>query len=113
MRPVFSHLCLNKKNILSHVDPINDRLLSRILADDIGVKESKGAVIRRCRQANDKGIKIGQYLTSDIVDRTVALIHDDTLKKFRRIFGVIDHFFLRLGFCCDKFSKGNLFRSFI
>lgn len=82
-------------DVLAHIEPVNDGLLSGILADHILMEKSKGALVQCGGQTNDERIKILQRLAPDILDGAVAFVHDDAAKKFRRIFLVVDYFLRR------------------
>ena len=72
------------------------------------MEKGKGTFVRCGRQANDKCVKIFQYLTPDIVNRSMALVHNDAVKELRRIFFVVDHFLWRFAVGGDILAEWGL-----
>ena len=105
---VLSYLGFDEEDVLPHVDSVNDGLLSGILADHILMEKGKGTFVRCGRQANDKCVKIFQHLTPDIVNRSMALVHNDAVKELRRIFFVVDHFLWRFAVGGDILAEWGL-----
>ena len=108
-----SDLCFNQENVFPHIYAVNNCLFSGIFTDHILVEKGKGALVRRSGQTDDERIKILQYLAPDIVNRAVALIRDDAVKKFRRVLLVINYFFRSLAVSSHIFVKGGLLSSFV
>ena len=54
----FSHLGFDEKNILTHIDAIDDGLFPGIFANHILIEEGKGALIRRSSESNKESIEI-------------------------------------------------------
>ena len=113
MCSVSGNLCFYEENILADIDTVNNSLLSRVFADYIFIKESKCPFIRGSGQTDNKRVKIGQYLTPDIIDGPMTLIDNDAVKEFRRIFRIVNDFLRRFRFRCHIFLKRNFFRALI
>ena len=96
MSAVLGDFGFDQVDVLADIDAVDDRLLARILADDILVEIRKGTLVRRSGQTDDKGVKVGQHLAPYVVDRAVTFIDDDTIEKLRRVLGVVDDLFSRL-----------------
>ena len=96
MCTVLCDLGIDQENIFTDINSVHDRLLARVFADNILVKISKGAFVGRSGQTDNEGIKIGQHLAPHVINGAVALVHDDTVEKLRRIFCVIYNLFSRL-----------------
>ena len=53
-----------------------------VLADNIFIEKAKGAFVRCCGQADQKGVEVVEHLLPEVVDGAVALVDDDEVKKF-------------------------------
>ena len=113
MGAAFSHLGFDEKNILTHIDAIDDGLFPGIFANHILIEESKGALVWRSGESNKESIEIIQHLLPDIVDGTVTLIDNDTVKKFRWVLFVVDYLFSQLTVCRSQLVKRCLLRRLI
>ena len=113
MCPVFCDFSFNQKNIFTYIDTVYNRLFTGIFADDIFIKKGKSSLIWCSSQPNDKRIKIGKHLTPHIINRAMTFVHNNTIKKFWRIFCIIYHFFWRLGIGSCIFCKGCFLSRFI
>ena len=89
-------LSLNQENILTDVDAIDDGLLPGILTDNVLVKVCQRPLVRGGGQANLESVEVFQNLLPHVIDGAVALVNNDNIKEFRRIFGVVYHFLGRL-----------------
>ena len=96
MSAALGHLSLNKEDVLSYINAVNDRLLPGIFADHVLIEKGKGALVRCGGQANEEGVEVVQHLLPNVVDGAVALVNDDAVKKLRRILLVVDYLFGRL-----------------
>jgi len=70
-----------------------------VIADDVLLEETVGAVVRRSREADQKRIEVIEHLLPEIVDRPVAFIDDDEVEELDRDLVAVDdrHGLLRPG----------------
>ena len=109
---LLAYFCFNQEDILTHIDAIDDGLLSGVFADNILIEERKSALVRCCGQANLESVKVLQHLFPHIVDGSVALVDDNYIKEFGRVFSVINNFLGGLlvdrGIFKERFAFGGL-----
>ena len=74
-----------------HRNAVGDRLGVPVFLDEILVEKRKGLLVWCRRQTDDIGIPIIQHLPPQPVNGTVAFVHDNEVKKFRREVGIINH----------------------
>ena len=110
MRAVLRHLRFDQEYVLAHVHAVDDSLLAGILAGDVLVEKGKGALVRRGRQADHKGVEVVKDLAPHVVDGAVALVHDDAVEGFRRNLGVVHHGQRGLAVGGLQLREGRLFR---
>ena len=112
-RTVFRNIGLNEEDVLTDIDPIDNGLLARILADHVLVEKGKGTLVWRSGQANDEGVEIFQHLIPNVIDRPMAFIDDDAVEKLRGNLFVIDDLFCGLCVGSGLLEEGFFLCGFI
>ena len=110
---VFRDTGFNQIDVLADINAIQHGLFPRILTDKVLVEVANRPGVRRGSQTDDKRIKIGQHLTPDVINRAVALVYDDAIKKFWWNFGIVHNFFRGFAFCRDILCKRCFFCLFV
>jgi len=90
---LLSNFSLDGINIVSHIYTIGNCILMRIFTHHILLKKSKCSVIWRGSESYQKCIIIFQYLLPYIVDRTMAFVNNDKIKKFDWVLVIINNLF--------------------
>ena len=90
VRAALANLRLNEEDIFADIHAVDNSLLTGILADHVLLKVRNGALVRRCGQADEKGVEVFEHLAPDVIDGAVALVHDDAVEKLRRDLRVVD-----------------------
>ena len=102
---------INDVDLVADIDAVGNGLLMGVLADDVLLEKSVGAVVRRRGQADEIGVEVFEDLTPEVVNRAVAFVDDDEVEKLGWNLVVIDnrHRF----FWLNHFRRIDLFDGFV
>ena len=87
---ILRDLGLDPVNVVADIDAIRHGLLVRVLLHEIAAKKADGLRRRRGRQPDDESVEIIEHLPPEVVDRAVALVHNDEVKGLDGQLRVVD-----------------------
>ncbi len=85
------HLGADAVHVVAHVDAVGHRALVGIVLHDVAAEEADGLRRGGCGQSDQARVEVLQHLAPNVVDRAMALVHDDEVECLDGKRRVVDH----------------------